>query len=130
MRHSALFAALRRLYPCTTRAARAARFLVYGTDAFVLDANNTLFYRDDGKMSDTAIAEDVDALYEVNAKGVCYYRGTDNVLYAVKGNGTPVAIADLNEAGSRVRGLYGDYFYYEVGMNLYYATETGGTKAE
>ncbi len=109
---------------------RVSRFLVYGTDAFVLDANNTLFYCDDGEMSDAAIAEDVDYLYAVNAKGVCYYRSTDNVLYAVKGNGTPVTIADLNEAGSDVRGLYGDYFYYEVGTELYYATETTGVRAE
>lgn len=109
---------------------QVSRFLVYGTDAFVLRADATLSYCDNGELSDDAIAENVDGLYAVNAKGICYYRGTDNVLYAVKRNGTPVAITDLNEAGSRVHGLYGNYFYYEVGMDLYYATETTGAKAE
>ncbi len=80
-----------------------------------------------GKKKGDKIADDVAGISAMNAKGICYFTDVDGVLYATKGKDKVKLADDINAEDSSIVGRYGDYFYYKVEGDLFFAT---GTKAE
>lgn len=98
-----------------------------GKKAYILTEDNELIVCS-GKKKGDKVADDVATIYYVNEKGICYFKDEDGALYASKdGKGKEILADDLTADGSGVEGLYGDYFYYTVEEELFFAT---GTKAE
>lgn len=97
-----------------------------GKKAYVLTEDNELIVCS-GKKKGDKIADDVAGISAMNAKGICYFTDVDGVLYATKGKDKVKLADDINAEDSGVVGRYGNYFYYKVEGDLYFAT---GTKAE
>ena len=101
-----------------------------GKKAYVLSEDNELIVCS-GKKKGDKVADDVSSIYAVNDKGICYFVDEDGVLYASKNGKAKVKIADdITGEDSGVVGRYGDYFYYKVEGDLYFATGTKGAKVK
>lgn len=100
-----------------------------GKKAYVLTEDDELIVCN-GKKKGKKIADDVSYLSVVNDKGVCFFEDEDGTFFASKNGKEKVNVADLSDDESGTRGLYGDYYYYEVEGELFYITGTKGVKAK
>ncbi len=100
-----------------------------GKKAYVLTDDDELMVCN-GKKKGKKIADDVANIHVVNAKGICYFTDEDGTFFASKNGKEKVNVADLSDEESTTRGLYGEYYYYEVEGDLFYITGTKGVKVK